>query len=210
MGGCPLQNRVTPSGEIISDPARGLFMGNRGGRLHDPATKTLSARRWVSRRWICCVTRFGGRRREVMGDSYTELFFLDEVTALAAGHRPCFECRRACAGMFAKAFAQAHGLGSPPTANEMDLLLHQNRLDGRTKRTFKALLSDLPDGAMVRWAGQPHGKKDGRLWKWTPGGYSCGPDRDTIPDVVDVLTPRTICKVLDAGYTPAWHASAAE
>ena len=82
----PLQNRVTPFGEIIADPARGMFMGNRGGAIHDPATKTLTGRRWASRQWIICVLEFKGRQRELMGKgSYTELFFLDEATALAAG-----------------------------------------------------------------------------------------------------------------------------
>ena len=89
----PLQNRVNPFGELCAFSARGLFMGNRGGRFHTDA-KTLTARRWASRQWICCVLDFKGRRRDVWGRFYTELFFLDEPTAFAAGHRPCFECRR--------------------------------------------------------------------------------------------------------------------
>jgi len=89
----PLQNRVSPFGELITTSARGLFMGNRGGRFHT-ADRTLTSRRWASRQWICCRLQFKQRHRKVWGDSYTELFFLDEVTALAAGHRPCFECRR--------------------------------------------------------------------------------------------------------------------
>ncbi len=90
----PLQNRVLPDGQIVAHSARGAFMGNRGGRFHDPETRTLTTRRWASRQWIICVLDFKHRHREVMGHGYTELFFLDEVTALAAGHRPCFECRR--------------------------------------------------------------------------------------------------------------------
>src|SRR5437763_8223894 len=96
----PLQNRVDPFGELVVSPARGLFMGNRGGRFHTHA-QTLTARRWVSRQWICCVLAFKGRHRDVWGRFYTELFFLDEPTALAAGHRPCFECRRRDAEVFA-------------------------------------------------------------------------------------------------------------
>ena len=89
----PLQNRVDPFGELFADSARGRFFGNRGGRFHTD-DRTLTRRRWVSRTWICCVLEFKNRHRDVWGRSYTELFFLDEVTALAAGHRPCFECRR--------------------------------------------------------------------------------------------------------------------
>src|SRR5690242_19291681 len=101
----PLQNRVTPFGDLITTPARGLFMGNRGGRFHRD-DRTLSGRRWTSRQWICCRLAFNDRRRQVWRTGYTELFFLDEVTALAAGHRPCFECRRADARAFAAAFAE--------------------------------------------------------------------------------------------------------
>ncbi|WP_430513271.1 hypothetical protein [Pannonibacter phragmitetus] len=122
----PFQNRVWPDGEIVSHPCRGLLMGNRGGRLHDPATKTI--RRWqTSRRWICCVLSFKGRRRQVMGEGYTELFFLDEVTALAAGHRPCFECRRAGAKDYATAAARHLGLDAVPGADWMDRQLAKER-----------------------------------------------------------------------------------
>jgi hypothetical protein len=99
----PLQNRVDPFGDLFADAARGLLMGNRGGRFHTDEKK-LATRRWVSRQWICCVLDFHGRHRDVWGRSYTELFFLDEVTALAAGHRPCFECRREVAQVFAALF----------------------------------------------------------------------------------------------------------
>ena len=96
----PLQNRVTPSGDIIATPHRGLFTGNRG-IIHDPATRTLLTRRWASKAWLTCVCEFRGRRRKVMGGrSWTELFFLDEATAFAAGHRPCFFCRRDDANRF--------------------------------------------------------------------------------------------------------------
>ena len=100
----PLQNRVTPFGEFIVTPSRGTLFGNRGGRLHD-AQRKLTARRWTSKAWICCKLDFNDRHRDVWGDSYTELFFLDEVTAFAAGHRPCFECRRKDAERFAALFS---------------------------------------------------------------------------------------------------------
>ncbi len=95
----PLQNRVTPFGELAVTPARGTLMGNRGGRIHSDS-RTLGRRRWASRQWICCVLKFKNRQRDVWGRYYTELFFLDEVTAFAAGHRPCFECRRKDAEQF--------------------------------------------------------------------------------------------------------------
>src|SRR5665647_3614641 len=103
----PLQNRVTPFGELTISPARGTLMGNRGGRFHSDERR-LTARRWASRQWICCVLDFKGRQRDVWGRYYTELFFLDEVTALAAGHRPCFECRRKDAQAFAALFPGMH------------------------------------------------------------------------------------------------------
>src|ERR1700733_7595293 len=119
----PLQNRVSPSGDLIAVPARGLFLGNRGGRIHTDA-RTLTARRWASRQWICCVLEFRGRQRHVWGRFYTELFFLDEPTAFAAGHRPCFECRRADALAFADAWRVARKLPERPRAEHMDDVLH--------------------------------------------------------------------------------------
>src|SRR6266567_9598865 len=117
----PLQNRVTPTGDIIATPHRGLFTGNRG-IIHDPATKTL-VRRWASKAWLTCVCEFKGRRRQVMGGrSWTELFFLDEATALSAGHRPCFFCRRDDAKRF-------FSLMEPKlTTDAADRLAHQQRL----------------------------------------------------------------------------------
>src|SRR6516225_97524 len=109
----PLQNRVTPQGEIIATPHRGTFVGNRG-IIHDPATKTLLRKRWSTPMWLTCVLEFRGRRRDVMAKrSWTELFFLDEATALAAGHRPCFFCRRASAETFRAAWAAGNGVASP-------------------------------------------------------------------------------------------------
>src|SRR3954468_6941652 len=142
-----LQNRVTPFGELIATPARGLFFGNRGGRFHRE-DRTLGKRRWASRQWICCVLEFKNRRREVWRRGYTELFFLDEVTALAAGHRPCFECRRADAKAFAEKWARAKSI-PVPHAPDMDIVLQSERLDGRAKRTHDMRIEDLPDGAML-------------------------------------------------------------
>jgi hypothetical protein len=111
----PLPNRVNPFGELCAFCARGSFMGNRGGRFHTDA-KTLTSRRWASRQWICCVLDFKGRRRDVWGRFYTELFFLDEPTALATGHRPGFECHRKDADTFAEKWRQARRLNRRPYA----------------------------------------------------------------------------------------------
>ena len=109
----PLQNRVTPFGDIVAIPQRGLFTGNRG-IIHDPATRTLLKKRWSTKAWIVCVCEYKGRRRKVMGGrSWTELFFLDEATAFAAGHRPCFFCRYKDATAFREAFARGNGIASP-------------------------------------------------------------------------------------------------
>ena len=195
-----LQNRVTPFGEIVADPARGTLMGNRGGRIHDPATRELGNRRWASRAWIACVLEFKERHRPVMGEGYTELFFLDEVTALAAGHRPCYECRRQDAKAFAVAWAAAHGLPSPPRAGVMDVVLHAER---RADRETAA--SDLPDGAMVTDSSTPFAMRSGRLMPWNPDGYG-----EPVPATqsMELLTPPAIVKVLASGYRPRWHPSA--
>jgi hypothetical protein len=202
----PLQNRVNPFGELCASPDRGLFMGNRGGRFHSHA-RTLAARRWVSRQWICCVLDFKGRRRDVWGRFYTELFFLDEPTALAAGHRPCFECRRKDAEHFAEIWRTAQRLAVRPRAGEMDAVLHAERLNGRTKRLHRRNIGALPDGAFVALAGEAYAVRNGVLLHWAPRGYI---DRKPWPHgiVVDVLTPPAILAVLSAGYQPRWHPSA--
>ncbi len=201
-----LQNRVDPFGNLFAAPARGLFMGNRGGRIHTDA-KTLTARRWASRQWICCVLDFNGRHRDVWGRFYTELFFLDEPTALAAGHRPCFECRRKDAVAFAEKWRQAQKLHAPPKAGEMDAVLHQERLDGRTKRLHRRAIDELPDGAFVLWKEGAFAARGGSLLRWTPRGYDGQRPRPR-GVTVDVLTPPSILAVLAAGYEPRWHDSA--
>jgi hypothetical protein len=202
----PLQNRVTPFGELIAAPARGTLFGNRGGRFHTDA-KTLTARRWASRQWICCVLDFKGRRRDVWGRFYTELFFLDEPTALAAGHRPCFECRRKEAEDFAEHWRAAHRLRRRPYAFEMDEVLHRERLHGRAKRLHRRDIDTLPDGAFVALAGDAFAVRDDRILRWTPQGYEAEKPRPR-RGTADVLTPPAILAVLAAGYEPRWHPSA--
>jgi hypothetical protein len=202
----PLQNRVNPFGELFATQARGTLFGNRGGRFHTDA-RTLTRRRWALRQWICCVLDFKGRRRDVWGRYYTELFFLDEVTALAAGHRPCFECRRQDAEAFAEAWRKAQKLPARPYAGAMDAALHAERLHGRAKRTHRRAIDTLPDGAVVARDGDAFAIRGDALLRWTPDGYDARRPRPH-GDVVDVLTPPAIVAALSAGYRPRWHPSA--
>jgi hypothetical protein len=201
-----LQNRASPFGELCAFCARGLLMGNRGGRFHTDA-KMLMRRRWASKQWICCVFDFKGRRRNVWGRSYTELFFLDEPTAFAAGHRPCFECRRKDAEAFAEKWREARRLRSPPYAGEMDNALHAERLRGRAKRLHRRNIDELPDGAFVVRDGAAFAIRGDTLLHWTPEGYNARKPRPRCI-AVDVLTPPAILAVLSAGYEPRWHLSA--
>ena len=180
-------------------------MGNRGGRFHDPATQSLSARRWASRAWIICRLTFKDRHRPVWEAGYTELFFLDEVTALAAGHRPCFECRRS----EARAFLSASGV-SPPRAPMLDARLHAERLTGakgRDKKRHAARWADLPDATMVEIDGAFWAVRGGEILCWTPEGYAGKRPRPVSGDVA-VLTPPTTMTALEGGYRPVWHDSA--
>jgi len=215
----PLQNRVTPEGEIIATPHRGLMMGNRGGAFHQP-DRTLGRRRWASRQWIACVLSFKGRHRAAMmqPNRYTELFFLDEATALAAGHRPCFECRRADAEAFAalwsKSHSEPHGRPERAHAGEMDAVLHDERVGrDRAKATFHARLADIPSGSFVRYAAGSAGTsyylvEDNILLAWEPGGYGGVLTPSMVSQELEVLTPRSIVAVLSAGYRPMLHPTA--
>ena len=199
----PLQNRVTPFGELVAASARGTLFGNRGGRFHTDS-RTLTRRRWASRQWICCVLAFNGRQRDVWGRYYTELFFLDEITAFAAGHRPCFECRRKDAERFARLFP---GKTTRARADDIDVALHAERLSGKAKRMHRLAIRNLPDGAMIALGNDACAVRGNRLLRWSPAGYSAERTRPVDIDV-DVLTPPSILTVLDGGYTPLWHPSA--
>jgi hypothetical protein len=203
-----LRNRVTPTGAIIATPARGAMLGNRGGAFHLP-NRTLGKRRWASKQWICCRLEFKGRRRVVMSPGlYTELFFLDEVTALAAGHRPCFECRREDALKFAQLWAQSEGRPGRATAGEMDEVLHAERLDGQgAKRTDRARLTRLPAGTFFLWRDEPcllASLRDGqpRCALWRPEGYFPLRDPPGEDAEADILTPPSIRRVMNQGYWP--------
>lgn len=207
-----LQNRVDPAGDIIATSHRGGLLGNRGGRLHKP-DKTLGARRWASKSWIACRTEFKQRRRAVMEQGYTELFFLDEATALAAGHRPCFECRRGAALAFAAAWAEARGMAAPPRAAEMDAVLHEERLTqrtkfGRQKRKTPILIGDAPPGVMIELWGAAWLATPDFLLQWSFAGYAQALERRGLADErALLLTPPSIAAALRAGYRP-WAATA--
>ncbi len=202
----PLQNRVDPFGMIHAVPERGTMMGNRGGRIHDPATKTLN-RRYASRRWIACVCEFRGRQRQVMGRSYTELFFLDEVTAFAAGHRPCAECRRADFVRFTDMWRAAFGISSRRIADEMDAALHVERcVSGKGGVPISvAEAMELPQGAMVSTGGSAFTMSDRAFLPWTFKGYGAP---SPVHSSLKLLTPPAIVKVFETGYVPAFHTSA--
>jgi hypothetical protein len=191
----PLRNRVTPHGELIETPARGLVFGNRG-RLHDEERRIR--RTYDGRRWIACRLEFRGRRREPMPiGRYTGLFFLDDATALAAGHRPCAECRREDYVSYL-ALAQAAG------ADELDRRLHAERLGPKPALA----VASLPDGVFVVEDGEPWLVLRGELLRWTPGGYE---ERRPAAGRASVLTPSTSVRVLAAGWRgalPFLHPSA--
>jgi hypothetical protein len=190
----PLQNRVTPSGEIIATSARGTFMGNRG-RLHDEARRIV--RTSAARAWLICRLDFKGRRREVMSSSsYTELFFLDEAVALAAGHRPCGECRRESYRAYKAAVAVAK-------AHELDRLLNAARRAPRASADVRA----LPDGVFVTLGDNDFRLLwDGALHRWSPAGYHDPVPAEEFPRVA-VVTPALSVAALQSGYPVAVHPS---
>jgi hypothetical protein len=193
----PLQNRVDPFGEVHAVAERGGLMGNRGGRIHRD-DRTLGGSRWKNKHWLICVCAFKGRRRDVWGRFYTELFFLDEPTALAAAHRPCFECRRQAAKAFIAAFP-----GDPGKVDAMDEALHRERVENRAKRTWGTRLGDLPAGAMIARDRRAYAVRAGALLPWSFAGY--GAPAPLEPHAVaDVLTPPSTVAALAAGYRPLW------
>lgn len=203
----PLQNRVTPTGMIERDNAKGTFMGNRGV-LHD-SNKELK-RQFKTKAWITCLLEFKGRKRELMTPkAYTELFFLDEVTAFAAGHRPCAECRRARYSEFRNAWMIANEWDGGLTirAPEMDEILHKERLEDDQKVTWKSPLAELAHGTMFLSEGESYAVCDGKVLKWSFDGY-CSADQQGFPENVDVLTPRSVVNVLAEGFRPEFHVSA--
>lgn len=203
----PLQNRVSPFGNLIAVADRGLMFGNRGV-LHDAQRRIVRYSR--GRRWIVCTLEFRGRHREIMRpDRYTELFFLDEATALAAGHRPCAECRHQDYQHFRRCWMAAgeERLGARPSADEMDARLHLDRIvTPGVRKMYDDDISALADGVFIvrddaAWLVWGSG-----LWRWTPGGYDQREDRPT-RGTVTVLTTRRTAGTIAAGYRPIVHPS---
>jgi hypothetical protein len=202
VGQRPLQNRVTPWGEIVAIEQRGLFTGNRG-IIHDPASRTLLRRRWASKAWLICSCSYKGYRRDVMARrSWTELFFYDEAVAFAAGHRPCFLCRRSRAEAFRAAWAEGRGC-APPTAVALDAVLHGERMArGRKLLHMRGPARDLPPGTMIQMRGSAWTTIDGWAWRWTEAGYAA-PER--ADGYEGVLTPPSTVQAFVAGYRPELH-----
>jgi hypothetical protein len=205
----PLRNRVTPLGELVAEPGRGLVYGNRGC-LHDEHGRIR--RRFNGRRWISCRLRFRGwhRGQLMQPRRFTELFFLDEATAFAAGHRPCALCRREDYVRFGEIWRELHP--GEVGADAIDAQLHAERIEPRTRghRLHETDLADLPDGAFVLHAGVPSLVLGPELLRWSTAGYverSARPDRSAIT----LITPPSLVEVLRAGWNPVvplFHPSA--
>jgi hypothetical protein len=200
---------VTPYGELIAVPDRGMFWGNRGVLVDGQGRLARYSR---GQAWAICVLSFKGRRRQQWSPGrLTELYFLDEATGLAAGHRPCGECRYRDYQAFKRAWPAAWPGASPaawPGAREIDARLHADRLAGPgVRRTYQAPLAGLPSGAMVEIGGAPWLVYGGRLLAWTPGGYQARPV-EAPAGSVPVITPRATVAALAAGYRPVIHPSA--
>jgi hypothetical protein len=196
----PLQNRVTPHGELVADPARGLVYGNRGC-LHDATGRVR--RRFAGKRWIACRLEFRGWRRDrlLQPGRFTELFFLDEATAFAAGHRPCALCRREDYDRFSALWRELHP--GQTGADAIDAQLHSERVapDTRNQLRHAAELDALPDGAFVLEERGPQLVLGRRLLEWTPAGYTKRSRRPESRSVV-LLTPPSLVAVLRAGWHP--------
>jgi hypothetical protein len=196
----PLQNRVTPLGELVADPSRGLVYGNRGC-LHDEAGRIR--RRYNGKRWIACRLRFRGWHRGplMQPGRFTELFFLDEATAFAAGHRPCALCRREDYRRLVAVWRDLHPgrIG----ADAIDAQLHAERVDPGThgQRRREAPLADLPDGSYVVWDGKPHLVLGSDLLIWNPAGY-VGRQARPARGRVELITPPSLVAVLRTGWQP--------
>ena len=214
----PRQNRVDPFGQIVATPVRGTLMGNRGC-LHDDQDHPL--RQYQVRRWLICVLDFKGRKRAPMPPGhYTSLFFLDEASALAAGHRPCAECQRGRFDDFRRHWAAANPelAGHPtPSVDTIDRALHAERISrhfyqrDKVKLTYVEQLDALPDGAFVVLTSNdtPYLVRGDALYPWSFAGYSTPIARPAGANV-HVLTPRSTVRALAHGYSAGLHPSATQ
>jgi hypothetical protein len=206
----PLQNRVTPLSQLVADPARGLVYGNRGC-LHDENGRIR--RRYNGKRWIACRLQFRGwhRRPLLQPGRFTELFFLDEATAFAAGHRPCALCRREDYTRFVEIWGELHP--GQAGADAIDAQLHAERVEPQTRAQLhhQAALDELPDGAFVLHQGAPHLVLGSDLLRWTAAGYTHRVPRRP-RERVTLITPPSLVAVLRSGWeerlVPLFHPSA--
>lgn len=201
-----LQNRIDPFGRLHAEPVRGAWMGNRGGCFHR-VDQTLRPQHWVSKRWIYCLILFRGRQRAVMTPGkYTEVFFLDEATALAAGHRPCFECQRERATAYKAALVRAGRMSAKCRVSELDAEIAGDviqRLKGQ--RSAKLVRTDaLPNGVMFESQGAAFLKWNETSWRWSFGGY----EQVRLPAEGRLLTPEATVSALGRGFVPQVHFSA--
>jgi len=194
----PLQNRCDPFGELVATEARGTMMGNRGGKFHRP-DRTLGGRRWASWHWICCDMHYKNKKHEAMGPYYTSVFFLDEVTALSAGHRPCFFCRRKDAQRFL-ALAEPE----PLRAHEADRIVHPQR----RSRQDDVRVDALPDGTMIAVGDTAYAVRGDNLLRWSFDGYADAVPRSSV-STARPLTPMLYVGILARGFQPQWHPTAA-
>lgn len=196
-----MQNRVDPWGQILASPARGTLMGNRG-ILHDEERNVKKIH--AHQNWVICVLEFKGRRRQLMAPGrYTELFFLDEATALAAGHRPCMECQRERAREFKHCWALANRQEAPDQVRmpDMDRHLHRERIHRRQKVTWQSPVDALPDGSLFEHGGQAYLVWGDTFRRWSFEGYRQA-EIAMARDTVDVLTPRSVVRAFEKGFVP--------
>lgn len=198
-----LQNRVNPFGEIIKTRHRGSWLGNRGV-IHNINKEIV--RSFKVKAWITCVLEFRGRHREVMQPNrWTELFFLDEATAFAAGHRPCFQCRYADHQRFKIFWLKGnpgYQFNMKTAVSEIDSVLHNERITAdKTKAYYNESLDVLPDGTFVSYQNKPYLVKGKQLHLWTPAGYE-KPVPFPVLDKIAVLTPKSFVNMFAAGYVP--------
>ena len=200
-----LQNRIDPLGKFIVTSARGSWMGNRGVIHKDKQI----VKAFKHKAWITCQLEFKGRERTVMTPGHwTELFFLDEATAFAAGHRPCFECRKIDALKFKSCWIAgnpSHNFNAKTSINRIDEVLHLERIDAKNEKVLhQRISSQIPDGTFVLLGNDPYLFHHRKLYRWTPFGYENG---QAAPEttMLAILTPFSVVNAFSAGYVPQMH-----
>ncbi len=202
----PLQNRVDPWGNILATSARGTLLGNRG-ILHNGKKQIIKTYQHQS--WVACKLKFKGRKRKLMSPrNYTELFFLDEATAFAAGHRPCCECRRERYIEFKDFWVRANLKKQVDNVkvSVINKIMHKDRISKRVKTTYKANINELPDSTIFSNKNSAYMIFKNKIYLWSFEGY-CLQSRINLPDEVDVLTPKSIVNAFDLGFKPGIHES---